>query len=240
MRAIILAAGRGSRMQHLTNDKPKCLLEVNGKRLLEHQFEAITKAGIRSVAIVTGYKQELIKLPGVELIHNERWAETNMVSSLVCADNWLQQDTCIISYSDIFYDSSAISSLMENQNELAITYDPNWAGLWEKRFQNPLDDAETFQFDEKNFLTEIGRRPKTMKDIQGQYMGLLRFMPNAWKEITAIRNNLKNTIKDKMHMTELLQRVIMAGTLNIKAIPYMGNWGEVDSEDDLNVYNKLT
>ncbi len=240
MRAIILAAGRGSRMQHLTNDKPKCLLEVNGKRLLEHQFEAITKAGIRSVAIVTGYKQELIKLPGVELIHNERWAETNMVSSLVCADNWLQQDTCIISYSDIFYDSSAISSLMENQNELAITYDPNWAGLWEERFQNPLDDAETFQFDEKNFLTEIGRRPKTMKDIQGQYMGLLRFMPNAWKEITAIRNNLKNTIKDKMHMTELLQRVIMAGTLNIKAIPYMGNWGEVDSEDDLNVYNKLT
>ena len=219
MRAIILAAGRGSRMQHLTNDKPKCLLEVNGKRLLEHQFEAITKAGIRSVAIVTGYKQELIKLPGVELIHNERWAETNMVSSLVCADNWLQQDTCIISYSDIFYDSSAIASLIENQNELAITYDPNWAGLWEKRFENPLDDAETFQFDEKNFLTEIGRRPKTVEDIQGQYMGLLRFMPNAWEEITAIRNNLKNTIKDKMHMTELLQRVIMAGTLNIK--PYL-------------------
>ncbi len=239
MRAIILAAGRGSRMKHLTSDKPKCLLEVNGKRLLEHQFEAITKAGIRSVAIVTGYKQELIKLPGVELIHNERWAETNMVSSLVCADNWLQEDTCIISYSDIFYDSSAISSLMENQNELAITYDPNWAGLWEKRFENPLDDAETFQFDEKNFLTEIGGRPKTLEDIQGQYMGLLRFMPKAWEEITAIRNNLKNTIKDKMHMTGLLQRVILAGRLNIKAIPYMGNWGEVDSEDDLNVYNKI-
>ena len=63
------------RKPHATfnHDRPKCLLEVNGKSLLEHQFEAITEAGIRSVAIVTGYKQELIKLPGVELIHSERY-----------------------------------------------------------------------------------------------------------------------------------------------------------------------
>jgi L-glutamine-phosphate cytidylyltransferase len=238
MKAIILAAGRGSRMGKLTDDQPKCLVEISGKNLLDRQIESITRAGITSIAVVTGYKKELINLTGVDLFHNARWAETNMVSSLFCANEWLQEDTCIISYSDIFYDSTAVSLLMESQNKLAITYDPNWARLWEKRFGNPLDDAETFQFNKKNFLTEIGGEAKTMEEIQGQYMGLLRFMPEGWKEITAIRNSLESTIQDKMHMTGLLQRILTTGKLNIEAIPYFGEWGEVDSEEDLNVYNK--
>ena len=60
MKAIILAAGRGSRMKKLTNDKPKCLVKLHGKPLLEWQLESMRKSGISEIAIVTGYKHEML------------------------------------------------------------------------------------------------------------------------------------------------------------------------------------
>ena len=59
MKAIILAAGRGSRMKNLTSDKPKCLVKLHGKPLLEWQLESMYKSGISEIAVVTGYKNEL-------------------------------------------------------------------------------------------------------------------------------------------------------------------------------------
>lgn len=82
MKAIILAAGRCSRMKDLTDDRPKCLVELRGKPLLEWQLIALRAAGISEIAIVTGYKRELLCNRGLHEFHNPRWADTNMVSSL--------------------------------------------------------------------------------------------------------------------------------------------------------------
>ena len=68
-------------------------------------------------------------------------------------------------------------------------------------------------------------------------MGLLRFTPNGWGEVERIRSSLQEKERDAMHMTATLQRVIEAQSVNILAIPYTGIWGEVDSEEDLNLYN---
>ena len=102
MKAIILAAGRGSRMKHLTDTQPKCLVELNGKSLLDWQLKALRDAGITEIAIVTGYRRQLLVNRGLIEFYNPRWAETNMVSSLACADEWLTTEPCIVSYSDIF------------------------------------------------------------------------------------------------------------------------------------------
>ena len=174
MKAIILAAGRGSRMKNLTDDRPKCLVELQGKALLDWQLTALREAGIEQAAIVTGYRRELFADRGLTEFHNPRWAETNMVSSLACAEKWLQAETCIVSYSDIFYGAQAVKLLMENQAALAVTYDPNWLGLWKQRFGDPLVDAETFRLNLDKTLAEIGRKPKSIEEVQGQYMGLLR------------------------------------------------------------------
>ena len=72
MKAIILAAGRGSRMGNLTNEAPKCLLEVYEKPLIEHQIEALTKAGIKEISLVTGYKNELLHPYGTHHFHNAK------------------------------------------------------------------------------------------------------------------------------------------------------------------------
>lgn len=236
MRAIILAAGRGSRMKALTEDRPKCLVELHGKALLDWQLEALRGAGIKEIGIVTGYKRELLATRASHEFHNARWAETNMVSSLACADAWLTEEPCIVSYSDIFYKSSGATSLMSLPAALGITYDPNWLELWSQRFEDPLSDAETFRITPDGTVLEIGNKPKSTAEVQGQYMGLLRFTPEGWAEIVRIRTALDQATRDRMHMTGTLQKVIEEGRVSVKAVPYSGEWGEVDSNDDLEFY----
>jgi L-glutamine-phosphate cytidylyltransferase len=236
MKAIILAAGRGSRMKRLTDEQPKCLVKVKGKTLLQREIEALKEAGIGEIAIVTGYKRELLAAPDRVEFHNPRWQETNMVSSLACAQDWLASEPCIISYSDIFYRASAVKSLMESQADIAVTFDPNWLGLWTSRFGNPLLDAETFRLGADGFLSEIGNKPKTVEEVQGQYMGLLRITPKGWEEILEIRSGLPHDERDRMHMTGTLQRVIQSGRIKVLGLPYTGDWGEVDSDGDLSHY----
>ena len=128
MRAIILAAGRGRRMKELGDQIPKCLIKLQGKPLLEYQLSALRQAGITEIALVTGYKSEMFRDYDLAKFQNTRWAETNMVESL-CYEEWLQTEPCIVSYSDIFYEVSAVKCLIDNQDLLALTYDPNWLEL---------------------------------------------------------------------------------------------------------------
>ena len=238
MKAIILAAGRGSRMKNLTDKRPKCLVELKGKSLLNLQIEALQVAGIMEIAIVTGYKRELLAGLGLVEFHNPRWAETNMVSSLTCAHDWLQAEPCIVSYSDIFYSPTAVKSLMDCHASLAVTYDPNWLELWTKRFGDPLLDAETFRLTPERTLAEIGNKPKSVTEVQGQYMGLLRFTPEGWAEVVQIRSGLTSEQCDKMHLTGTLQLVIEADRTAISALAYEGVWSEFDSQSD--IVNYLT
>jgi choline kinase len=227
-------------MKNLTNDRPKGLVELRGKTLLDWQLTALRDAGIEESAIVTGYRRELFAERGLTEFHNPRWAETNMVSSLACAQEWLGAVTCIVSYSDIFYSAQAIKSLMESQAALAVTYDPYWLDLWKQRFDDPLADAETFRLNRDQTLAEIGKKPKSIEEVQGQYMGLLRFMPAGWMAFRRILGELPTSECDRIHMTGTLQKVIEVGTIPIAAIPYTGEWGEVDSGEDLAMYDKIS
>jgi len=236
VKAIILAAGRGSRMKSLTDECPKCLVELRGRPLLHWQLQALRDAGIQEIAIVTGYKRELLADQGLIEFHNPRWAQTNMVSSLACAEAWLEDSPCIVSYSDIFYSPAAAQSLMASEAALSVTYDPNWLALWTQRFGDPLLDAETFRLSTTGTLAEIGNKPKSADDVQGQYMGLLRFTPEGWAEVVRLRSGQTPEQRDKVHMTHTLQQVIDAGRVPIQALAYTAEWGEVDSGEDLALY----
>ena len=236
MKAIILAAGRGSRMKGLTESNPKCLVELDGKALLQYQLSALRAAGITEIGIVTGYKREMLTFAGLTEFYNERWSETNMVASLRCAKKWLDEGDCIISYSDIFYDASAVISLINAEDDIAITYDPNWLEIWQGRFEDPLCDAETFRINDRNELLEIAHQPENVEQVEGQYMGLLKFAPKGWLAIETLLKELPLALQDNMHMTGTLQKLIESNVLPIKVIPYLDRWGEVDSEDDLACY----
>ena len=147
-------------------------------------MEALKKNDIKSIGIITGYKREKLKQYKLKEFFNEKWFNTQMFASLRCADSWLCEDTCIVSYSDIFYDAEAIKILIKSDADIAITYDPNWLSIWSKRFDDPLMDAETFLVNSFSNLVEIGNKPNTLKGVQGPYMGLLRITPDGWKKIS--------------------------------------------------------
>ena len=237
MKAIILAAGRGNRMKMLTGNQPKCFTELHGKRLIDWQLEALHSAGISQIAIVRGYSGDSFKFD-VTYFDNPRWAQTNMVQSLLCAAEWLREFECIVSYSDIVYGPKTVQRLVECPAEISITYDPNWFKLWSMRFKEPLSDAETFQLDEADQIVEIGNRAKNVDEIQGQYMGLLKFSPQGWRSTENFLEKLSQAEIDRLDMTKLLQSLASNG-INIRAVPVNDGWLEVDSEYDLGIYNKL-
>src|ERR1700724_2533673 len=111
MRALILAAGRGSRMSTLTEDRPKCLVELAHKPLIKRQIAALRGGGVSTIGIVRGYLGNLINIEDVTYFENPRWGKTNMLMSLAMAASWLRSDSVVVSYADIFYGRDVVRDL---------------------------------------------------------------------------------------------------------------------------------
>ncbi len=235
---IILAAGRGSRLNEMTASKPKCLTEIAGKTLIQWQFDAMRASGIDHIAVLRGYLKETLTPDTLKeefsTIDNDRWNETNMVATLACAMELLLSQTCIISYSDIVYHQDHVAKLMSAKGDIVITFDTHWQSLWQLRFDNPLDDAETF-IEDSGVLKEIGSCATTIEQIQGQYMGLIKITPTGWGQISDYLNSLSVSQRDRLDMTGMLSNLLSRG-VTINTVPVSGKWAEVDTQCDLFAY----
>jgi L-glutamine-phosphate cytidylyltransferase len=238
-RGLILAAGRGSRLGPLTADRPKGLVALRGRPLIEWQLHALRGAGIAEIAVVGGYRADALQPFGLPLFRNPRWSETNMVRSLLCADAWLSDAATVISYSDIVYDAATVGRLLSDPSDIAISYDPHWHALWAARFPEPLSDAETFALDHDGFVKDIGRKPSQVSEVEGQYMGLLKFSPPAWAGIRQKLTRLAPDRCDRLDMTAML-RLLMEDGVRVKAVAAAGPWAEIDTADDLSLYESDT
>ncbi len=239
MRAIILAAGRGSRMGPLGDDRPKCLVELEGRPLLHRQISALRRGGAEEIGIVRGYRAEMLNHPGLSYFDNERWAQTNMVMSLAAAATWLRSGPVIVSYADIFYRADLVRGLANASGALVISFDRAWRRLWTRRFADPLSDAETFRIDAAGELLEIGGKTAKIEDIEGQYMGLLKFTPAAWGAVEALLATLDQPIRDRLDMTGLLRRLLAERMIPITTFGTDGQWGEIDNPGDVALYQTM-
>jgi choline kinase len=239
MRAVILAAGRGSRLGHLGDDRPKCLVELEGRPLIQRQIAALRRGGVDEIGVVRGYRAEMIDFPGLSYFANERWAETNMVMSLAAAAAWLRSGPVIVSYADIFYRSELVRDLAAAPGQLVISYDRAWRRLWTRRFADPLADAETFRMNAAGQLLEIGGKTTRIEDIQGQYMGLLKFTPPAWSAVETLLSSLDAPIRDRLDVTGLLRRLLAGKELPIGTFGTDGQWGEIDNPEDAVLYQSM-
>lgn len=245
MRVIILAAGQGTRLRPFTNDRPKCLVELNGRPLLHRQLEVLRAAGLTEIALVAGYCADCLEGQGVEVLHNPHFATTNMVSTLFCAQDWMVDgEDLLIAYGDIVYEPSVLESLLTTDAPLAISVDREWRRYWEIRMENPLSDAETLKLNSENCITELGKKPTSYSEVQGQYMGLIKVKGNCVKAFRKAWYNLDRTILrdgkdfDNMYMTTFLQHLIDTGWTARAAFTENG-WLEVDTVEDLNQYHDL-
>lgn len=239
MKIIILAAGRGSRLGERTKDRPKCMCTLLGRTLLDRCLSSLAGAGITpaDIGIVTGYRSEMFTVPGVTYFHSPDWEKTNMFWSLTMAREWLEAEPCIVCYSDVVFSSGAVRDLAGSDAPLAITYYTGYWDLWSRRMEDPLSDLETFKLSPEGRLLEIGKRPRDRGEIQGQFMGLLRFTPESWAWVEeTVRQPMAKTV-EKLDMTTLLQELLQRGR-SVQAIPTDDLWLECDSGQDIEVYER--
>jgi choline kinase len=211
------------------------LIEIGGCSLLEWQLRSLAVAGIDRVLVVGGYRSELL-CGDYGVVRNERWASTGVVATLANAQDWLSQQDCVVSYSDIVYHPAHVRHLCASEGDIAITYDQSWEALWNERFQTPLLDAETF-LQNDGWLTAIGARAEAITEIKGQFMGLLRMTPRGSSQMLECWRRLREVECDQLDMTALLS-LLLRENVPVRAVAVTGRWCEVDTRDDLDVYRR--
>src|ERR1700710_1730551 len=133
-KAIILAAGQGSRMGDLTKNIPKALVNFLGEPIISYQIRVMRRLGINNIHIVRGYKKEQFKIDMVT--YHDNLEGFNMINSLFqAADEF--NDELIISYGDIIYAPEVLSSLLNCSEDIVVTYDLDWLAQFSLRFPKP-------------------------------------------------------------------------------------------------------
>lgn len=244
-RALILAAGQGTRMRPMTDQMPKSLVPLLGQPLLEHHARTLRSEGINQIAVASGYLGDQIANRGFEVYPNPNYANSNMVTSLFCAASFFRDtEDLIIAYGDIVYQRNNLRSMLKSDAEISLMVDTNWLDLWSTRFEDPLEDAETMTFAENHRITTLGKTPESYDQIQGQYTGLIKIRADVITPLMEFYDGLDRTASydgqafDQMYMTSFIQELI-DGCHEVAAILVRSGWLEVDSCKDLNLYESL-
>ena len=236
-KVVILAAGEGKRLRPLTLDRPKCLVEIDGLSLLDRQLATLKHPKIKEIIIIGGYKIGLLKGKADKILENPRYHETNMVWTLFCAEDELNENL-IISYGDIVYSKKVLEDLINSNSDVSVIIDKDWESYWSIRNEDPLSDAETLKLRKDGTIFEIGQKPKSIKEIEGQYIGLTKFSQKGIKRIRKIFNearvkgNILGKPLEQAYMTDLIQLAIESG-LRVSSVPIKGEWIEIDKIEDI-------
>lgn len=239
MKAVILAAGQGKRLHPYTADRPKCLVEIADTSLLDLQLEVLRSRNIDEIVLVGGYRSEMLRDRGSRLYVNPRFAETNMAWTLFCAEEELSGNV-IVAYGDIVYSGEVLDRLLASPADIGVAIDMEWESYWNVRSENPLDDAESLKLGNGGQIREIGRRPGSLDEIEGQYMGLMKFTPAGLATLKSVAESLRSQVLtgggflEIAFMTDLLQVAIDQGA-RVDSVPVHGSWVEVDTVSDLHL-----
>lgn len=238
MKLIVLASGKGSRLQNLTANNPKCLININGKPIISYSEKIFNKfdstyfiAGHKSEKVVSYFKKNI----NCKVILNEQFEQTNMVYSMFVPRKSINCDV-IVMYSDIIFDLKIIKKLLLKKKSI-IPVKSNWFDYWKLRMNKKkiLNDAEDLLIN-NGFLMSIGNKLKKKKLPKYQFMGLIRLTLKDYKSLYTVYKKLNNP---KIDFTSLLNYFVSKYNGKIKCFKTKAFWLEIDSKKDILVAEKL-
>lgn len=245
MRAIILAAGRGTRLAPATDYQPKCLVELSGRSLLDYQLSVLTSLGITDIIVIAGYRSDSIITGNFQMIINPDFDSSNMVHTLLCGRDLMDGESdLIISYGDIIYQPEVLQALLDSDVPLALVVDREWRRFWELRMPDPLADAETMKIDAQGMVTELGKKPDGYEEIQGQYIGLIKVRRDSVAGLLQLYDTMDpdgpydGKTRQQMYMTSFIQHAIDSDW-TVGAVFIDNGWLEVDTYDELELYQRM-
>lgn len=242
---ICLGAGKGTRLRPITDDRPKPLVTVSDRPIVEWLQAAVSQVGIEDRVIVTGYLgDQLAERADAVRYHNPDYDTTNMVQSLWCAQAELEGPV-VISYGDILYTPSVLSAVLESDHDIAVAVDHDWKPYWERRHDDPLTDAESLSI-RNDRITSIGQPIYNLTTPDGQYIGLMKLTSKGTQELRDAYQEARSQQEEgttpfgsdrtlnELHMTDLLQGLVDRGA-DVGPVRINGMWVEVDTEWDLEI-----
>ena len=239
---LILAAGRGRRLGNKTLKNPKPLMNFKKKYLLDYQFDVYEKFQNIKIHMVLGYQakkiQSHLKDKKIKTFINQDFKKTNMYYSFLKAKSLLNHKRdLVVVYGDIIFKKKIFDKLIKDNSNLGVCVDKNYLSYWKKRMKDPLKDLETMLI-KNQFIVQLGKKPSTYKEIQGQYMGLIKFSYKKFDQIKKIIKsiNLKNNQYKNLYFTDFIQ-VLIDNNIKAKAVKVRGNWQEFDKPKDFKIDN---
>ena len=237
-RAIILAASRGNELGGLTEQQPKCMIDVRGQPLLRRMVSTLNEEKIREIAVVRGYKKETVNLPSIDYVDNDRYMVTGEVATLACAEKFLKGDV-IVSYGDILFRHYILPLLINGEGDVVLAVD----ALWRDSDPDPrshvrdlVQGSRPFRTgyldDDAVHLTKMGR-DLNADDVTGEWIGLAKLSAKGADlvktEIAAMRadGSLENA-----DMNTMFSRLVKAGA-DVRILYVTGHWLDVDNAVDL-------
>jgi choline kinase len=245
MKAIIIAAGMGSRLEHHTTERPKCMVNVGGKSILDHQLHAFRSNDVHDFHVIRGYLANRLMLPfetneNVNYYLNSDYQNNNILFSLMCAKEALS-GPLLTTYSDIVYTPEVVQAAIESPHDIALVIDRRWADAYEGRHDHPVEQAELAECDGENVL-RVGKQVGPENAI-GEFIGLAKFSEAGAKLLVDTWNDVRAKVGDdepfhaaklfrKAYLTDIFLEIIARGH-KVGAVFIDGGWREIDTVEDL-------
>lgn len=190
MKALLLAAGKGSRISRYLQGNPKCTVDVNGQPLIKYTIDMLKKKGVNDIAIVTGYRHEIIEdlLAGhnIKFYYNPFFDVTNSIASAWFAKDFFTDDDIIIINADVFCEESVYDELLASSISPLMLMDTT-----------RKEEADYKFYCEDNLLVKYGKELEG-DDISGEYVGIAKlasdFIPTFVKRLNEMINTQQNTV----------------------------------------------
>jgi L-glutamine-phosphate cytidylyltransferase len=247
MRAIIIGAGRGSRLMPTTENAPKCFAEIQGKRILDWTLEALKGGGCTEICFIGGYRIDAVKrdYPDFVFRENKDWADNNILVSLMCAED-LMDEPFITSYSDILFTPEVVRGLVQSKAELALGVDTDWREHYKPRTQHPPHDAE--KVITRGDKVERVYRTIPYDDATGEFIGVAKFGRAGARQFRDFYHRRKWAFWDrpyreaavfqKAYLIHMFQDMIESG-IAFDHADTPGKYREIDTQEDMTLAQTL-
>lgn len=242
MKAIVIAAGEGSRMGNLTQNIPKSLVMVNGKSIIQRQIETFRNNGVKEIIVIVGPNKEKFQLKDVEYVIDKNFHEHEQLGSLMTASKHFQNDL-VISFGDVIVDNNIMKQIIESTYDIGIAIDLKWEKNYENRTEHPKSEADLVLI-KSNKLTKIKKNLDSIENYQlGEFLGIIKLSNIGSKKILDLFNTLNSSYQGKFHDAPSLQKAYLTDIIdeliqtneNVNPIFVDGNWCEIDTLEDLEI-----
>lgn len=225
MQAIIMAAGKGSRLGGLTEDMPKAFLEIRGIKLIEYNIALLHSCGIRDIILLTGYRSEAFEelaagIEGVRCIFNPFYEMVNVLGSFYMAQEYLTEDI-VYMHGDTLCAPEIFLEMLQNEGDMVLPVD----------FKVCDEEAMKVRMD-KGVLVEISKQIPC--DVgEGEFIGIAKISKNILDDLKWASRKVLKEKRFNSYFEAAIQELIELGQYDLRIIPTRDAfWAEVDFQED--------